>query len=307
MATGGGAGVERSRSVALAKGAAAAVSWGASFVAIKVALRTLSPLPLVWLRFGLGVGVLGIFAAFRREKDPLSVREWGLVLLLGFLGVPFHHLIQSTGLKTAQAATSAWIISSMPIFIALLGRLFLGEKMSGRRWAGLALAACGVLLVLTRGNLDRLLAKDPQSFGDLLVLLSALNWAVFSVLSRGFLQKHSAAAMMLKVMVSGWVMTTILFLASGDWGPILRLDSSGWMAVLFLGVFCSGLAYVFWYDALRALPASRVGVLMYLNPAAATAVAVLGLGEPMTASVISGAALIVLGVWQVNRGPGPSS
>jgi len=299
--------LETSHAKALAKGAAAAVSWGASFVAIKVALRTLSPLPLVWLRFGLGVGVLGIFAAFRREKDPLSVREWGLVLLLGFLGVPFHHLIQSTGLKTAQAATSAWIISSMPIFIALLGRLFLGEKMSGRRWAGLALAACGVLLVLTRGNLDRLMAKDPQSFGDLLVLLSALNWAVFSVLSRGFLQKHSAAAMMLKVMVSGWVMTTILFLASGDWGPILRLDSPGWMAVLFLGVFCSGLAYVFWYDALRALPASRVGVLMYLNPAAATAVAVLGLGEPMTASVISGAALIVLGVWQVNRGPGPSS
>lgn len=298
---GGGAGMERSRSVALAKGAAAAVSWGASFVAIKVALRTLPPLPLVWLRFGLGVGVLGIFAAFRREKDPLSVREWGLVLILGFLGVPFHHLIQSTGLKTAQAATSAWIISSMPVFIALLGRLFLGEEMSGRRWAGLALAACGVLLVVTRGNLDRLVARDPQSFGDLLVLLSALNWAVFSVLSRGFLQKHSAAPMMLKVMVSGWVMTTVLFLASGNLGPILRLDVTGWMAVLFLGVFCSGLAYVFWYDALRALPASRVGVLMYLNPAAATAVAVVGLGEPMTASVVSGAALIVLGVWQVNR------
>ena len=297
----GGEALETSHAKALAKGAAAAVSWGASFVAIKVALATLSPLPLVWLRFGLGVGVLGIFSAFRREKDPLSLREWGLVLLLGFLGVPFHHLIQSTGLKTAQAATSAWIISSMPVFIALLGRLFLGEKMSGRRWAGLALAACGVLLVVTRGNLGRLVARDPQSFGDLLVLLSALNWAVFSVLSRGFLQKHSAAAMMLKVMVSGWVMTTVLFLGSGEWDPILRLDFPGWMAVLFLGVFCSGLAYVFWYDALRALPASRVGVLMYLNPAAATAVAVVGLGEPMTASVVSGAALIALGVWQVNR------
>ena len=125
--------MERGQARALAKGAAAAVSWGASFVAIKVALRTLSPLPLVWLRFGLGVGVLSLFVLREREKDPLSFREWLLVGLLGFLGVPFHHLVQSTGLKTAQAATSAWIISSMPVFIALLGALFLGERMGRRR------------------------------------------------------------------------------------------------------------------------------------------------------------------------------
>ena len=125
--------MERGQARALAKGAAAAVSWGASFVAIKVALRTLSPLPLVWLRFGLGVGVLSLFVLREREKDHLSFREWLLVGLLGFLGVPLHHLVQSTGLKTAQAATSAWIISSMPVFIALLGALFLGERMGRRR------------------------------------------------------------------------------------------------------------------------------------------------------------------------------
>jgi len=71
--------------------------------------------------------------------------------------------------------------------------------------------------------------------------------------------------------------------------------------VLFLGVFCSGLAYVFWYDALKSLPASRAGVLMYLNPASATVVAVAGLGEPLSVSVVTGALLITLGVWQVNR------
>jgi drug/metabolite transporter (DMT)-like permease len=291
----------KEHSAALAKGAAAAVSWGASFVAIKVALRTLPPLPLVWLRFGMGVGVLAIFTVLRKEKDPLTPKEWALVLLLGFLGVPFHHLIQSTGLKTAQAATSAWIISSMPVFIALLGFLFLGEKMDRRRWFGLGLAALGVLLVVTRGDPERLLLSDPGSTGDLLVLLSALNWAAFSVVSRGFLKRHRAAPMMFKVMTAGWGMTTVLFLAGGNWDPIFRLDPSGWAAVSFLGVFCSGLAYVFWYDALKTLPASQAGVLMYLNPAAATAVAVLGLGEPMTASVASGAVLIALGVWQVNR------
>ena len=296
--------LETVRVKALAAGAAAAVSWGASFVAIKVALRTLSPLPLVWLRFGLGVAVLAVFTVFRGEKDPLTRQEWAVVVLLGFLGVPFHHLVQSTGLKTAQAATSAWIISSMPVFIALLGFAFLGETMTRRRWAGLGMAALGVLLVVTRGDPKRLWMSDPGSFGDLLVLLSALNWAVFSVVSRGFLKRHRAAPMMFRVMAVGWLMTTVLFLAEGNPGQVMRLDPAGWGAVLFLGVFCSGLAYVFWYDALKILPASQAGVLMYLNPAAATLVAVLGLGEPLTASIVSGAALITLGVWQVNRGPG---
>ena len=293
--------MERGQARALAKGAAAAVSWGASFVAIKVALRTLSPLPLVWLRFGLGVGVLSLFVLREREKDPLSFREWLLVGLLGFLGVPFHHLVQSTGLKTAQAATSAWIISSMPVFIALLGALFLGERMGRRRIVGLVLAAAGVLLVVTRGDPKRLWMTDPGSFGDLLVLLSALNWAVFTVVSRGFLSRHRPAPMMFRVMASGWLMTTVFFLASRAWSPIAGLDAGGWAAVLFLGVFCSGLAYVFWYDALKSLPASRAGVLMYLNPASATVVAVAGLGEPLSVSVVTGALLITLGVWQVNR------
>lgn len=280
--------MDNERSAALAKGAAAAVSWGASFVAIKVALRTLSPLPLVWLRFGMGVGILAIFTVLRKEKDPLSVREWALVVLLGFLGVPFHHLIQSTGLKTAQAAASAWIISSMPVFIALLGCLFLHETMTRRRWCGLGMAAIGVLLVVTRGDPKRLLFSDPGSVGDLLVLLSALNWAAFSVVSRGFLKRHKAAPMMFKVTTVGWLMTTALFLAKGTWEPIFRLDLSGWGAVVFLGLFCSGLAYVFWYDALKTLPASQAGVLMYLNPASATVVAVFGLGEALTAPVAAG-------------------
>lgn len=301
MARGGGKNMEGNRGKALAAGIAAAVSWGASFVAIKIALRTLSPLPLVWLRFGLGVAVLGVFAVLRREKDPLTAKEWGLVLLLGFLGVPFHHLIQSTGLKTAQAATSAWIISSMPVFIAILGTLFLGEKMTFRRWFGLACAACGVLFVVTRGDPARLRFSDPGSLGDLLVLVSAFNWAVFSVLSRNFLKRHRPAPMMLRVLLAGWLMTTVLFAARGNLEPILRLDTEGWASVLFLGIFCSGLAYVFWYDALKILPASQAGVLMYLNPVSATLVAVFGLGEPVSASMVLGAVLISAGVWQVSR------
>lgn len=143
--------------------------------------------------------------------------------------------------------------------------------------------------------------KDPGSVGDLLVLLSALNWAVFSVLSRNFLKRHRPAPMMLRVMLAGWLMTTALFVGVGNLGSVFRLDFQGWVCVLFLGVFCSGLAYVFWYDALKILPASQAGVLMYLNPLSATLVAVFGLGEPVSTAMVLGAGLISVGAWQVNR------
>src|SRR5207245_2683165 len=102
--------------------------------------------------------------------------------------------------------------------------------------------------------------------GDLLILASAPNWAVFSVLSRRGLATHPAVRMMFYVMLAGWLFVSAWFVASRGWTPITRLDGQGWIAVTFLGVVCSGLAYIFWYDGLQVLPAGRAGVFLYVEP-----------------------------------------
>ena len=107
--------------------------------------------------------------------------------------------------------------------------------------------------------------------------------------------------MMFWVMLTGWLFTTALFLAGPGPSDLAHLTSRGWTAVFFLGIFCSGLAYVFWYDALRELPASEVGAYLYIEPVVAVGVAAVLLGESFTLAALAGGFAILLGVWMVSR------
>lgn len=291
----------RLRFIALSKATFAVVGWGASFIATKLALVEVPPVVVIWLRFGIGVAVLGAFVVVRKEMAFPATRELGFFSLLGFLGITFHQWLQVTGLLTARATTTAWIITTIPIFIVLLGRLILKEKLGWIRASGIALAAVGVLLVVTHGNLQSILQGRIGTEGDLLVLISALNWAVFSVLSRKALKNHPATQMMFYVMLFGWIFTSVWFGASNHFSELTQISTSGWLSVLFLGVFCSGFAYIFWYDALKEVSASQVGSLLYLEPLAAVAVAALLLQEALFLAAFVGGALILAGVWLVNR------
>jgi drug/metabolite transporter (DMT)-like permease len=287
--------------IAILEATFAVLVWGGSFVATKLALREISPVAIVWLRFAMGVVILWAAVFLRRQAARPAVRDLGYFALLGFLGITFHQWLQSTGLQTAQATTTAWIVATTPIFMALLGWLALREKLAWRQAGGIALAAGGVLLVVSQGDFTALSAGRLGSFGDLLVLISAPNWAIFSALSRRGLQRHPATRMMAYVMLFGWLFTSILFFTGPGLPELGRLSLSGWLGVGFLGVFCSGLAYIFWYDALQALPVAQAGAFVYLEPFVTVLVAALLLGEPLLWASLLGGALILAGVWLVQK------
>jgi len=291
----------RSNRAAYAKVTFAVAAWGASFIATKVALADISPVTVVWLRFAMGVAILGAAVGARKQFALPKVNELGYFALLGFIGITFHQWLQSTGLVTAQASTTAWIVATTPVFMALLGYLLLKESLGWIKVGGILLAGLGVLLVVSQGELSSLAAGRIGTPGDLLILISAPNWAVFSVLSRQGLRKHPAARMMLYVMGLGWLFTSALFFTGPGLAEIGQLTFNGWLAVGFLGIACSGLAYIFWYDGLQAIPAAQVGAFLYLEPLVAVAVAALVLGEAILAASLVGGLIILLGVWLVNR------
>jgi drug/metabolite transporter (DMT)-like permease len=280
------------------------IAWGASFIATKVALRDLSPVTLVWLRFGIGVLILGIATAARRQFALPARNELGYLALIGFLGITLHQWLQSTGLQTAQATTTGWIIASIPIFMAVFGWGFLKEKLSRMQVSGIAISAIGVLLVVSKGDLSVFTTGKFGTFGDFLILLSAPNWALFSILSRRGLQQYPATRMMFYVMSFGWLFSTILLFTGPGIGEIGRMSSDGWLAVAFLGVIVSGLAYIAWYDALKVIPASQIGAFLYLEPVVTMALAAGMLREPLLFASVVGGGLILLGVWMVNRSSG---
>jgi drug/metabolite transporter (DMT)-like permease len=105
-------------------------------------------------------------------------------------------------------------------------------------------------------------------------------------------------------MTIGWLFTSVLLFTGPGLSEIGRITPRGWAALAFLGIACSGLAYIAWYDALQHMPASQVGALLYLEPLVAMTVAAVVLSEPILFSTVAGGGVILLGVWLVNRKPG---
>ena len=279
----------------------AVIAWGASFIATKIALEDVSPISIVWLRFTMGIVILGIAVAIRSQFALPKKGELGYFALLGFLGITFHQWLQSNGLQTSEASTTAWIVATTPVFMALLGWVILREGLPLLKIFGIVLAAFGVLLVVTDGNLTSISVGEFGAPGDILILVSAFNWAVFSALSRRGLKTYSATLMIFYVMTFGWFFTSMAFIAGRNYLEIQNLSFNGGLGITFLGVFCSGLAYIAWYDALQALSTAETGVFLYIEPLVAVVVAFFLLGEAITWVSLTGGAVILLGVWIVNQ------
>ncbi len=278
--------------------------WAGSYAAIKIAVGEVSPVSVIWLRFLIGFVILGL-VAWRRGELAFPPREdLPCLIVTGFSGVALHHLLQSSALVTVEATTTAWIAATIPVFIVLLSWIFLKEKPGWATLAGILLAACGVLLVISHGNLGGLAGAGFGKTGDLLLVLSAINWAAFSIISRPLLQRYSAARFTFYTMLFGWLIVCIPFFAMGKWQELSRLNVSGWSGILYLGVLCSALGYIFYNDGLKLLPASQVGAFLYLQPIIATLISAVLISEKILPATLIGGALILIGVWQVNRSSG---
>jgi drug/metabolite transporter (DMT)-like permease len=159
-----------------------------------------------------------------------------------------------------------------------------------------------VLLIVSKGSLAALMSGKFGTTGDFLVLISAVNWAVFSILSRRGLATHPAARMMFYVMLLGWLFSCFWLFGPGPgWSEIPRITPTGWLSLLFLGIFGSGLAYIAWYDALQVIPASQLGAFIYVEPLVTMVVASILLAETITLLAVVGGVLTILGVSLVNH------
>lgn len=292
----------------------AVVFWGASFVATKVALQELSPATVVFTRFAIGLIVLFLIVVWRGELRSSSRRDLPALILLGILGIPVHQWLQATGLETASAIVTSWIVATIPVLVALLGWIFLGEKLSAARVVGIFVSALGVAVVVSEGDFQSLLRGRFGTSGDVLIALSAMNWAIFTVLSKRLLNRerldgfHGLTSkprgnvrQMLDIMAIGWVFTIPWVLTDGSLAELAHLRGESWSALAFLGVACSGLAYFFWFSALSRIDATQAGVFLYLEPIVTVLLAAPILGEEFTVLTAVGGTAILLGVWFVNR------
>ena len=278
----------------------AVVFWGISFVATKAALSEISPVTLIFSRFAIAAAVL---LAIVREWPPRSA--WPALALMGFVGIFVHQTLQAYALTMTSATNTGWLIGLTPIWSAILSGIALRERFGPLKIAGLVGGFAGALLVVTRGNFSASVFSSPSTVGDLMILISTFNWAIYSVLGHGTLRTLGPRRATSGAMLFGAAMLLPLFVYQRGWRELPRLTTTGWSALLFLALGCSAMGYLFWYGALERIEVSRVASLLYLEPLVTFAAAAFLLGERVSGIVVAGGLLVLVSVVVAQSAPAP--
>jgi drug/metabolite transporter (DMT)-like permease len=277
----------------------AVVFWGVSFVATKAALREIPPVTLIFARFAIGAFVLLLIV---RELPPRDA--WPSLALMGFIGVFIHQMLQSFALTMTTATSTGWLIGITPIWSAVLSAILLRERFGFWKVIGLVGGFAGVLLVVTRGDFSARVFGRPSTLGDLMIFLSTINWAIYTVIGHKTLRRLGPRRATSGAMLFGVAMLAPFFVAQRGWKQLPNLSATGWSALLFLAIGCSALGYLFWYGALERIEASRVAALLYAEPLVTFAAAVLLLGERVSAITVAGGILVLASVIITQYAPG---
>jgi drug/metabolite transporter (DMT)-like permease len=300
----------------------AAVVWGGSIVAQKLALEPFSPVEVSVLR---GIGALAILVLLWWWQEggrlKLTARDVGSLFLLG-LAVLGNHLLTLFGLRYISAAAAGIIIGASPAITAVLSSLVLRDIPFGVVWFGCAISFLGVALV---SGVDRILPVFMDRFispvldtpglvedvgvgehpwlGALLVLLGLVSWALYTIGGRRAMERFSPLTV-------NW---TTLFCSIIFQIPLLALDQkivvsgptmvplSGWLALLYLVVFATALGQQAWLFGVKGLGPSRAGIFVNVIPVSALVLSAVVLDEPIGLKEGLGITLILFGVWLVNR------
>jgi len=276
----------------------AVLFWGTSFVATKTALLEIKPVTVIILRLILATTLLTIIALYTKRNFSINLKSHGWILILAMIAT-FHLWIQVTGLQYTTASNTGWIIGTAPIFMAILGLIFFKEKVTLLQMAGILIAMFGLLLLIGKGNILNIdLIKNK---GDLLVLGSAFTWGVYSMVNKKISLSYSPLMTILYLFLMMLIIITPFNLNSEAINSVIHLSFIGWISILFLGLFCSGIAYVIWARALRDMESAKVGAFLYFEPFVTVLAAWFFLNEVITLMMIASGLLITAGVFIVNK------
>ncbi|WP_226646879.1 DMT family transporter [Mesobacillus subterraneus] len=274
--------------------------WGVSFVSAKAVLGKLDPYSLLVLRFGIGALFLLFILLLNRYRLRISIRYIPHLVVLGILGVFIHQVLQATALLTINASSAGWLISFSPIFTVLLSVLFLHEKMDLKKGIGMVVAIAGVFLVTTTRSGHSF--EFALNIGFILMILSTLNWAVYSILLKRLQIPYPALLVTFYMSLIGFVLTFPFIIRNKGWESLPLLTQTEWAHLLFLAIFVSGIGYWYWGKALEVLDASRVSTFIYLEPLVTLIAAIFLLHEKFILISAIGGIIIIIGVAIVNGG-----
>jgi drug/metabolite transporter (DMT)-like permease len=271
--------------------------WGLSFLFIELALEDLTPIWIVALRTSVGGTTLLLLLQLRRGTLPRTRRLWGTVLLLGVVNNAAPWTLLAWAQQTLPSGLAGLLMAIVPTSTLLVAAAVGLERITRTRLVGLLLALGGVA-VIVGGDLEqpgRVLAVGA-------VVLSTLLYATGAVLAK---QRASGTAPPLTIatgqVLGAAVVTLPIAWATSGPVPVAAIRPSAWLAVLLLGMFGTGFAFLVFYVLVERVGATNATLTTYLIPIVAVIAGTLVLDERLGLGAVLGGGLILLGIWLAQR------
>ncbi len=290
---------------------AAALLYGANYSIAKLVLDDGYILPLGFIMLRVLAATLLFWLSERLFiRQSIARSDWPRLILLALFGVALNQMLFFSGLKLTTPIHAALIMTTTPLLILVISFFLREEPITRRKLLGISVGIIGaILLILEKSGAgsgsssSAFRQMEAVVLGDLMVFINALSYAVYLVLARKLMRKYHP------ITVVKWAFTLGIFfvlpfggnqLAAVSWSSF---STTIWLAVAYVLVGTTFLAYLFNALALKMVKPSIVGTYVYLQPLLATLVALAMQADRLTFIKISSGLLIVLGVWMVSSKP----
>ncbi|HID62028.1 MAG TPA: DMT family transporter [Anaerolineae bacterium] len=277
------------------------ILWGNSFIAIKHAVQFLTPMELTILRF---IPVAVTFAALLLPTRWASFwamvrKDWLSLIFLGLTGFVGYNIALMTGEQRIAAGTASLIVPSLnPVLIFILSIIFLKERPTFKKVTGLILASIGLYIIVRYASGERIVFS--YLLYVLITLLAPLCFATYTIVGKPLVARYPPLQV-----TGGATMAAViplLFLIDGDLiAKLPTLPASVWLSIAFLSFLCTVFAFVVWFWALQKMEATQVGSFTYLVPLFGVSFSQVILDESVTPALIIGGAILLSGVYIINR------
>jgi drug/metabolite transporter (DMT)-like permease len=273
-----------------------ALFWAGTFIATRVASQTFEPFSGAFIRYAIALIFL-LPLAFRQNRQWFRVnrKQLPVLLLLGFSGIFAYNFFFFKGLKLIPASRGALLVGLNPTLVMLTSAIFLKERITGRKVLGIFISLLGVAIVISRGKLFALLSSLET--GDLFMLGCPITWAIYTMAGREALKHTTPLQASTWASLSGSLML-LAFTGTESFPP--HVPFNVWVALAYLGVVGTVIAFVWYYDGISRIGAMRTSIFTNLIPVFAVILSVLILKEQVSWYTWVGCALVIGGVLFVN-------
>lgn len=272
--------------------------WGGMFIAVRLSIFVIPPVPLVWMRYGTALIALVVMMLVVRSSWYIAPQDRKLLLLSAFLGQTLSIVTQETGTMLTSAQTGSVITAATPAFMVVFGCWLLHERLTLERVLSVVLATIGVLfIVFDPDNIQ------VNALGGLFLFIAAVTWALMSVILK-FLSRYSVITVTFYSVLIAFVLLTpysLYWLFTAADIPAMA-EPSVWGSVLYLGFISTTAGFSLWNKGLTYMDASIGGLFMFFQPIVGTLLGWLLLDEPVTFYFWAGFLLIAIGVVLAMRG-----